>query len=290
VERRRLGADGPEISVVGVGTAPIGSTREWVYWGPQDEAEALAAIRAALDAGANWIDTAPFYGWGRAEELVRRALAGRDDVLVFTKCGTLPAEDAVSRMDNRPESIRADVEASLRRLGRETVDLVHIHDIDHETPIEESWGELQRLRGEGKIRWAGLSNHTAELVERAHAVAPVTSCQDQLSLLAGPDDPAVLDVVRRLGIGLLCWAPLASGFLTDGFDLETLDPDDFRRRSRLAARGEEIETLRTEAAARGRTLRRHAVAWVLEQPGVTAAIVGPRTAAEGAELALLASD
>ena len=89
---------------------------------------------------------------------------------------------------------------------------------------------------------------------------------------------------------MLCWAPLASGFLTDGFDLETLDPDDFRRRSRLAARGEEIETLRTEAAARGRTLRRHAVAWVLAQPGVTAAIVGPRTAAEGAELALLASD
>ena len=105
MERRRLGADGPEITVVGVGTAPIGSTREWVYWGPQDEDKALAAIRAALDAGANWIDTAPFYGWGRAEELVRRALDGRrDDVLVFTKCGTMPAEDAVSRMDNRPEA------------------------------------------------------------------------------------------------------------------------------------------------------------------------------------------
>lgn len=291
MERRRLGADGPEISVVGVGTAPIGSTREWVYWGPQDESEALAAIGAALDAGANWIDTAPFYGWGRAEEIVRRALGDRaDDVLVFTKCGTMPDDDAVSRMDNRPEAIRADVEASLRRLGRDHVDLVHIHDVDHDTPIEESWGELQRLREEGKIRWAGLSNHTAELVERAHAVAPVTSCQEQLSLLAGPDDPAVLDVARRLGIGLLCWAPLASGFLTDCFDLEALDPDDFRRRSRLAARGEEIEALRAEAAARGRTLRRHAVAWVLEQPGVTAAIVGPRTEAEGAELALLASD
>lgn len=291
MERRRLGADGPEITVVGVGTAPIGSTREWVYWGPQDEAEAVSAIRAALDAGANWVDTAPFYGWGRAEELVRRALEGRrDDVLVFTKCGTMPAADAVSRMDNRPEAIRADVEASLRRLGRDDVDLVHIHDVDGKTPIEESWGELQRLRGEGKIRWAGLSNHTAELVERAHAVAPVTSCQEQLSLLAGPDDPAVLDVVRRLGIGLLCWAPLASGFLTDGFDLDALDPDDFRRRSRLAARGDEVEALRAEAVARGRTLRRHAVAWVLEQPGVTAAIVGPRTAAEGAELALLASD
>jgi aryl-alcohol dehydrogenase-like predicted oxidoreductase len=290
VELRRLGADGPEISVVGVGTAPVGSTREWVYWGPQDETEAVSAIRAALDAGANWIDTAPFYGWGRAEEIVRRACEGRDDVLVFTKCGTMPAEDAVSRMDNRPEAIRADVEASLRRLGRDEVDLVHIHDVDHATPIEESWGELQRLRDQGKIRWAGLSNHTAELVERAHAVAAVTSCQEQLSLLAGPDDPAVLDVVRRLGIGLLCWAPLASGFLTDSFDLDALDPDDFRRRSHLAARSDEVEALRAEAAARGRTLRRHAVAWVLEQPGVTAAIVGPRTQTEGAELALLAAD
>jgi aryl-alcohol dehydrogenase-like predicted oxidoreductase len=290
MERRRLGAGGPEITVLGVGTAPIGSGRDWVYWGAQDDGEAVAAIRAAVDAGASWVDTAPFYGWGRAEELVRRALDGRDDVLVFTKCGTMPADDAVSRMDNRPEAIRADVEASLRRLGRDAVDLVHVHDVDPATPVEESWGELQLLIEEGKVRWAGLSNHTAELVRRAHAVAPVTSCQEQLSLLAGPDDPVVLDVARELGIGLLCWAPLASGFLADGFDPDALEPDDFRRRSRLAERGAEIAAHRADAAARGRTLRRHAIAWVLEQPGVTAAIVGPRTAAEGAELAALAAD
>jgi aryl-alcohol dehydrogenase-like predicted oxidoreductase len=290
MERRRLGAGGPEITVLGVGTAPIGSGRDWVYWGAQDDGEAVAAIRAAVDAGASWVDTAPFYGWGRAEELVRRALDGRDDVLVFTKCGTMPADDAVSRMDNRPEAIRADVEASLRRLGRDAVVLVHVHDVDPATPVEESWGELQLLIEEGKVRWAGLSNHTAELVRRAHAVAPVTSCQEQLSLLAGPDDPVVLDVARELGIGLLCWAPLASGFLADGFDPDALEPDDFRRRSRLAERGAEIAAHRADAAARGRTLRRHAIAWVLEQPGVTAAIVGPRTAAEGAELAALAAD
>ena len=291
MERRRLGADGPELTVLGIGTAPIGSTREWIYWGPQDEAAAVAAIRTALDGGVNWIDTAPFYGWGRAEEIVSKALAGRgDEVLVFTKCGTMPDADAVSRMDNRPEAIRADVEASLRRLGRDHVDLVHSHDVDASTPIEESWGELQRLIEEGKVRWAGLSNHTAARVERAHAMAPVTSCQEQLSLLAGPDDPAVLDVVRAHGIGLLCWAPLASGFLADGFDLDALDPDDFRRRSRLAERGDEIASHRREAAARGRTLCRHAVAWVLEQPGVTGAIVGARNAAEAAELHALAAD
>ena len=218
MERRRLGADGPEITVVGIGTAPIGSGREWVYWGGQDEREAIRAIRAGLDAGANWIDTAPFFGWGRAEELVRRALEGRrDDVFLFTKCGTVPDPERVSRMDKRPEAIRADLEASLLRLGVDHVDLLQIHDLDRSTPIEESWGELQRLREEGKIRWAGLSIHPAELVERAHAVAPVISCQESLSLLEGPRYPSVVDVVRRHGIGLLCWAPLASGFLVDGF-------------------------------------------------------------------------
>lgn len=291
MERRRLGTNGPEITVLGIGTAPIGSGREWIYWGAQDEDAAVGAIRAALDGGVNWIDTAPFYGWGRAEEIVRKALDGRsDEVLVFTKCGTVPDAEAVSRMDNRPKAIRADLEASLRRLGRDSVDLLQIHDIDPETPIEASWGELQSLIAEGKVRWAGVSNHTVELVERAHRVAPVTSCQEQLSLLAAPDDPRVLAFARDHGIGVLCWAPLASGFLTDGFDLDALEADDFRRRSRLAERFDEIERHRADAAGRGRTLRRHAVAWVLEQPGVTAAIVGPRTAAEGSELAALAAD
>jgi aryl-alcohol dehydrogenase-like predicted oxidoreductase len=291
VERRKLGADGPEITVVGIGTAPIGSGREWVYWGGQDENEAVAAIHAALDAGANWIDTAPFYGWGRADEIVRRALAGRrDDVLLFTKCGTVPDAERVSRMDNRPEAIRADLEASLVRLGVDHVDLLQIHDLDRETPIEESWGELQALVAAGKVRWAGLSNHPAELVERAHAVAPVTSCQESLNLLEGPKHPDVLDAVRRHGIGLLCWAPLASGFLVDDFSPAALEPDDFRRSSPLAGRGDEIDGHRRDAEARGRTLRRHAVAWVLEQPGVTAAIVGVRNAREGSELPALAGD
>ena len=147
-------------------------------------------------------------------------------------------------MDNRPEAIRADLEASLLRLGVDHVDLLQIHDLDRSTPIEESWGELQRLREEGKIRWAGLSNHPAELVERAHAVAPVTSCQESLSLLEGPKHPDVLEVVRRHGIGLLCWAPLASGFLVDGFSTDELEPDDFRRSSPLAERGEEIDAAR----------------------------------------------
>ena len=190
-------------------------------------------------------------------------------------------------MDNRPETIRADLEASLLRLGVDHVDLLQIHDVDRGTPIEESWGELQRLREEGKIRWAGLSNHTGELVERAHAVAPVTSCQESLSLLAVPTQPDVLDLVRRLGIGLLCWAPLASGFLATasrGRSSRTTS-------AALAARGraDEIEA-HARRPASGRTLRRHAVAWVLEQPGVTAAIVGSATQARVRSSPLLAAD
>ena len=279
-------------SRIGLGTAPLGSTEQGpLWWGPQDETTAIRTIHAALDGGITWVDTAPFYGWGRAEEVVRRALDGRrDDVLLFTKCGTMPDPDRVSRMDNRPEAIRADLEASLLRLGVDHVDLLQIHDLDRTTPIEESWGELQRLREEGKIRWAGLSNHPGDLVQRAHAVAPVTSCQESLSLLEGPRHPDVLEVVRRHGIGLLCWAPLASGFLVDGFSTEELEPDDFRRSSPLAQRADEISAHAHDAASRGRTLRRHAIAWVLEQPAVTAAIVGVRNAREGSEVAELAAD
>jgi aryl-alcohol dehydrogenase-like predicted oxidoreductase len=287
METRRLGERGPELTVTGLGTAPIGSAADWpVFWGPQDESAAIAAIRAAVDAGAGWVDTAPFYGWGRAEELVGQALAGRrDEVLLFTKCGTVPEPGGTAaRTDNRPETIRADLEASLRRLRTDYVDLLQIHDVDRSTPIEESWGEVQRAIESGKARFGGLSNHPAELVERAHALAPVTSCQEQLSLLGQPDDPAVLELAPRLGIGLLCWAPLASGFLVDGFDVETLHPDDFRRRHPF--RGEaRIETLRAFAGARGRSLRELAIASVLAQPGVTAAIVGARTAAEAAAIA-----
>src|SRR3954463_1045030 len=119
-----------QITPVGVGTAPIGSGRDWpVWWGPQDEAESIRTIHTALDGGVNWIDTAPFYGWGRAEEVVGKALHGRDDVLVFTKCGTIRREDGDDYLDLRPATVRADLEASLRRLRRDHVDLLQPHDV-----------------------------------------------------------------------------------------------------------------------------------------------------------------
>jgi aryl-alcohol dehydrogenase-like predicted oxidoreductase len=194
MERRTLGPF--EISVVGVGTAPLGSTPDWViWWGPQDEREGVAAIHRALDLGVNWIDTAPFYGWGRAEEIIGRALARRrDDVLLFTKCGTFPDGDNL-----RTESIRRDLEASLVRLQTDHVDLLQFHDPDPSTPIEESWGALHDLVCEGKVRHGGLSNHAPELVERALAVGPVAALQHQLSLLARAAEQNVLPFAERTG-------------------------------------------------------------------------------------------
>src|SRR4051812_20422414 len=219
-----------QITPVGVGTAPIGSGRDWpVWWGPQDETESIRAIHAALDLGVNWVDTAPFYGWGRAEEIVGRALHGRDDVLVFTKCGTFPDEQHGSRMDLRPQAIRADVEASLRRLQRDRVDLLQLHDVDRATVIEDSWAELQRLVDEGKVRHGGISNHPVGDVERALDVGPVGALQYQYSLLHREPERVILPLAVERRIGLLAWSPLASGFLVADFDVTALVADDFRR-------------------------------------------------------------
>ncbi|SRR6266545_5088590 len=287
MERRRLGSSELEISSVGVGTAPIGSGRDWpVWWGPQDEHEAVRAIRRALDLGVNWIDTAPFYGWGRAEEIVGRALAGRSDgTLLFTKCGTLPDESG-SRMDLSPQTIRADLEASLHRLRTDYVDLLQFHDVDSSTPIEESWGELQQLISEGKVRYGGISNHPAEAVERALAVGPVAALQYEYSLLNRSAEREILPLAKEHGIGVLTWAPLASGFLADAFNVDALDPDDFRRRHPFAALdlGPLRATLRSIGERRARSTAQVALAWVLAQPGVTGAIVGIRSEGEAAEL------
>jgi aryl-alcohol dehydrogenase-like predicted oxidoreductase len=289
MERRRLGASELEITRVGVGTAPIGSSpgRWWVNWGEQDERDSLRAIGAALDGGVNWIDTAPFYGWGRAEEVVGRALRGRDDVLVFTKCGTMRADDGGDFMDLRPEAIRADLESSLRRLRRERVDLLQIHDPDPRVPIEETWGAVLDLVAEGKVRHGGISNHPVELVERALAAGPVAALQLEYSALARGAEETVLPFAQARGLGVLAWAPLASGFLTDGFDVAGLEEGDFRRTHPFAQR--DVGELHEELRRRGGTVLRGALGFVLAHPAVTGAIVGVRNEREGRELAATAA-
>jgi aryl-alcohol dehydrogenase-like predicted oxidoreductase len=288
MDLRRLGPTDLEISRVGIGTAPIGSRpgEWWVNWGPQDDGDSVRAIHAALDGGVNWIDTAPFYGWGHAEEVVGRALAGHEDVLVFTKCGTWRRDDGDDFMDLRPEAIRRDCEQSLRRLRRERVDLLQLHDVDRDVPVEESWGALQELVAEGKVRHGGLSNHPPELVERALAVGPVAVLQFQYSALAREHEQQLLPFAQRHELGVIVWAPLASGFLTDGFSLDAIAEDDFRRTHPFA----ELDLAEThdELRARGNgSITRGALDFVLSHSAVTGAIVGARNEREGRDLAAM---
>ena len=276
-----------QITPVGVGTAPIGSDPSWtVWWGPQDEDESIRTIHAALDVGVNWIDTAPFYGWGRAEEVVGRALRGRDDVLVFTKCGTLPDAERGDRMDLSPGAIRADLERSLRRLQRDRVDLLQLHDVDRATPIEDSWAAVQRLIVEGKVRHGGISNHPAADVERALALGPVGALQYQYSLLHRAPEGDILPLARERGIGVLAWSPLASGFLADSFDPNALDPNDFRRTHPFASLdlAPLHAALARVAQRKGATAAQVALAWVLARDEVAGAITGVRTPREADEL------
>lgn len=293
LETRRLGQSDLEITRVGIGTAPIGSTADWrIYWGHQDENAAIRAIEAAIDLGVNWIDTAPFYGWGRAEQIVGKALQGkREKAYIFTKCGTLRDEQGVESENLTPASIRREVEASLRNLRTDYIDLYQFHDPDPHTPIEESWSAMQELIAEGKVRFGGLSNHTVDLMERALSVASITSNQHQYNMLYRDIEHDVLSFSQQHDIGVLCWSPLASGFLADGFDLDSLDPHDFRRGlpyaqepaySRLQQARSTLEAIVRD---HHKKLVDLALAWVLRQPAVTGAIVGIRDEQEATEMA-----
>ena len=274
---------------MGVGTAPIGSLPGvWrINWGAQDERSSVRAIHAALGAGVNWIDTAPFYGWGRAEEVVGRALRGRDDALVFTKCGTSRGPDGTDVEDLSPEAIRRGLEASLRRLGRDHVELLQFHDPDPRVPIEDSWGALLELIAEGKVRNGGLSNHPWELVERALRVGPVAALQFQYSALVRDPEQTLLPLAGEHTLGVLVWSPLASGFLTDGFELDALEPQDFRRTHPFAEL--DLAELHEQLRRDGGTVVAGALRFVLANPAVTGAIVGVRNEHEAIALGRIGS-
>lgn len=292
LEKVKLGNSDLKISRVGIGTAPIGSSSNWrVYWGPQDENSSIRTIHTALDLGVNWIDTAPFYGWGRAEEIVGKALKGRrDDAYIFTKCGTLPDGKGGSVENLTPENIRREVEASLRRLGTDHIDLLQFHDPDSKTPIEESWRTMQKLIREGKIRFGGLSNHPVDLLERAMRIGPVVSNQVQYSPLERKVEKDVMPFCLGNGIGVLGWGSLAEGFLTDNFDLDSLDPKDFRRKHRYGRAENYAKIAKVNnalghlARKRGRRIVDLVIAWELMHPALTGAIVGIRSEREAREM------
>jgi aryl-alcohol dehydrogenase-like predicted oxidoreductase len=274
----------------GLGTAPMGGPDWQLDWGPSDPEESVEAIRSAVAAGVGWIDTAPFYGWGRAEQIVGSALDGMTGrPVVLTKCGDVRGPDGRGYDDHRPQVIRADVQASLRRLRCPVIDVLQLHDPDPHTPIEESWQTIWDLIQEGAVRAGGLSNHPVELMDRAWALGRVSVVQHQYSLLhRAPEADGVLEWCAERGVPFLAWSPLASGFLADGFDLAALTAGDLRRRLRWADVAVlDLARLRADLAAiaesAGLSMTALAAGWVLGRGAQP--IIGARTAAEAAEIA-----
>jgi len=291
--RRRLGRTDLEITPLGLGTWAIGGP--WAFgWGPQDDTASIAAIHRAVAMGINWIDTAAVYGLGHSEEVVGRAIAGlpaAERPLIFTKCGLV--WDDADRMAEprrvlRPESIRRECEASLRRLAVERIDLYQFHWPDAiGTAVEDSWDTLLRLVDEGKVRWGGVCNFDAALLGRCAARGVVASLQPPFSLIRRKVAASELPWCVTHDVGVIAYSPMQSGLLTDRFSLErlaSLPPDDYRHRGseftvpRLDANLALRDGLRPIAARHGIGVGVLAIAWVLAWPAVTGAIVGARSA------------
>lgn len=285
---RTLGSTGPRVSTVGLGTWALGGPGE-MGWGTQRDDDSVAAIHRALASGINWIDTAPVYGYGRAEQVVGRVLAqlpAADRPLVFTKCGLVWDEDG-EHEDLTPASIRRECDDSLRRLGVEHIDLYQIH-VPHPSgpPIEESWGALLELVEAGKIRYAGVSNFGVELLARCEAVGHVTSLQPPLSLINRDVLADELPWCERTGAGVIVYSPIQAGLLSGRFSAEraaALSDDDWRSRNaefhdpQLTRNLALAEALRPIAGRHGVSPAAVAIAWTIAQPGVTGAIVGARS-------------
>ena len=289
----RLGWTDMELTRVGFGAWAIGGGG-WAYaWGCQDDAESIAAIRAAVESGVNWIDTAAVYGLGHSEEVVAAALAGipaADRPYVFTKGGLVwdPADrSAAPRRVGAPASIRAEVEASLRRLRVDRIDLYQMHwPAADGTPVEEYWQVFADLKREGKVRAIGLSNHDPCQLEAAESIAAVDAVQPQFSLIHRDAADDVLPWARGHQAGVIVYSPMASGLLTGAFTAwraAGLDQGDWRRghpdftEPALSANLALAHALGPVAGRHGVTPAAVAVAWTLSFPAVTGAIVGARS-------------
>jgi aryl-alcohol dehydrogenase-like predicted oxidoreductase len=288
-----LGRTGLQITGVGLGSWAIGGGGWSFGWGPQDDADSVATMRHALELGVNWIDTAAVYGLGHSEEVVGRLLRevpAAERPLVFTKCGLIWDERdpmAPPRRVLKPDSIRRECEASLRRLGIERIDLYQFHwPDDTATPVEESWAAMVKLVQEGKVRAAGVSNFDGNLLERCEAIRHVDSLQPPFSLINRTAADKEIPWCASHNTGVICYSPMQSGLLTDSFTAErvsSLAADDWRARAsefqqpnlgrNLALR----DALRPIAKRHDTSISSIAVAWTLTWPGVTGAIVGART-------------
>ena len=264
---RRLGTNGPEVSAIGLGCMGMSE-----FYGAGDDAESIATIHHALDRGVTFLDTADMYGVGRNEELVGRAIRDRrDGVFLATKFGNVRGENGeFLGVKGDPAYVRAACEASLRRLGVEVIDLYYQHRVDPNVPIEDTVGEMARLKQEGKVRFLGLSEAAPHTIRKAHAAHPITAVQTELSLWSRDAEAEVLPAVRELGIGYVAYSPLGRGFLTGQITSPDDFPDDDFRKFHPRFQGENFEKnialvreVEAIAAEKGCTTAQLALAWVL---------------------------
>lgn len=268
MQQRQLGKNGPQVSALGLGTMGMSE-----FYGQGDEAESLATIDRYFELGGNFLDTADIYGPFTNEVLVGRAIRSRRDrVVLATKFGIQRDPNSGARLgiSGKPEYVKAACEASLGRLGVETIDLYYLHRVDPATPIEETVGAMAQLVKEGKVRFLGLSEVSPATLRKAQAVHPITAVQTEYSLFSRDPEEGILSACRELGVGFVPYSPLGRGFLTG--EIKSPDdfaPNDFRRYSprfqgkNFAKNLELVEHIRQIATARGCTPGQLALAWVL---------------------------
>lgn len=284
MEKRAFGRTGMEITAIGFGSWAIGGNA----WGPQDDDEAVGAIKRALELGMNWIDTAAVYGLGHSEELVARALKGipgADRPHVFTKCSLVWDENGEVHNVLEKDSVKRECEESLRRLQADVIDLYQVHWPRPDEDIEEGWEAMAELKEEGKVRHIGVSNFDVSQMERVQEIAPVETLQPPYNMLNRDIEEEILPYCAEQDIGVIAYSPMRSGLLTGKMTrerIENLPSDDWRRNNsdfqepRLSRNLELVELLEEIGEERGRSPGEVAIAWTLRHQAVTAAIVGGR--------------
>jgi aryl-alcohol dehydrogenase-like predicted oxidoreductase len=292
---RTLGNSDLNVTAIGFGAWAIGGGG-WAFgWGAQDDADSVATIREAIDLGINWIDTAAVYGLGHSEEVVAKALDGvANRPYVFTKCARVWDEHRQIGKRLKEWSVRAECEASLKRLKVEAIDLYQIHWPEPPEDIDEGWHTLVKLKEEGKVRWVGVSNFSAEQMAQVSKFGPVTSLQPPYSMIRPEVEDAILPYCLAHNVGVIAYSPMASGLLTGAMTREriaAMPADDWRKEKNrhyqeplLTRNLSLVELLRAIGARHGRNPGEAAVAWVLRHPAVTGAIVGARKPGQLKEL------
>src|SRR3954467_326364 len=267
--KRQLGRNGPEVSAIGLGCMGMSE-----FYGSGNDEQSIATIHHALDQGVTFLDTADMYGPFKNEELVGRAMRGRrDQVFLATKFANVRGPNGeFLGVRGDPEYVRSACEASLKRLGVETIDLYYQHRVDPNVPIEDTVGEMSRLQQEGKVRYLGLSEAAPRTIRAAYATSPITAVQTELSLWSRDAEDEVIPTVRDLGIGYVAYSPLGRGFLSGRFKSPADFPEDDFRKNHPRFQGDNfeknihlVEEVEAMAKEKGCTTTQLALAWVLAQ-------------------------